>query len=44
MKNSKKQTKGRRPKVLPWTSRKSGEGGGVVMRTPRLNRRPKRGA
>ena len=30
-----------RPKVLPWTSRR--ESPGVVMRTPRLNRK-KRGA
>lgn len=45
MKNSKKkQPATKRPKVLPWTSRRSSDVPGVVMRTPRLNRKPKRGA
>lgn len=41
-KNSKKQPVTKRPKVLPWTSRRSSDAPGVVMRTPRMNRRKAR--
>ena len=40
--NSKKQKQTKRPKVLPWTTRRE-SAPGVVMKMPRLNRK-KRGA